>query len=174
MEFKHFIFLAAGMVLSCSSDESDGDSNGNAIKIGEQIWMAKNLNVAAEGSMCYENKDSHCATYGRLYNWETAKIVCPKGWHLPTQDEWRELDSASAPLFRALLGGSCSALGFCNGIGNLGFWWSRAESGSGLAYAYSITSESKHAQLKGFDKTYLYSVRCVKDKEEEDGEEPCD
>jgi hypothetical protein len=168
MEFKHFIFLAAGLVLSCSSDESEGDSNGGTIKIGEQIWMAKNLNVAAEGSMCYENKDSYCATYGRLYNWETAKKVCPKGWHLPTKDEWNKLELDSIHLFRALPGGSCSSPNFCRNIGSLGFWWSSTPSEGGLAYGHSMES----AQLKGYDKTYLFSVRCIKDEEVE--EDPCD
>jgi len=30
--------------------------------------------------------------YGRLYNWKTAKKVCPDGWHLPTDEEWKELE----------------------------------------------------------------------------------
>jgi hypothetical protein len=167
MEFKHFIFLAAGMVLSCSSDESDGYSNGDTIKIGEQIWMAKNLNIAAEGSICYKNDPANCATYGRLYNWATANTVCPNGWHLPSNDEWNKLDSIH--LFRALPGGSCSSLNFCNGIGSLGFWWSDTESEGGLAYGHSMES----TQLKGYDKTYLFSVRCIKDEETEE-EDPCD
>ena len=31
-------------------------------------------------------------TYGVLYNWETAQNVCPDGYHLPTDDEWKELE----------------------------------------------------------------------------------
>jgi uncharacterized protein (TIGR02145 family) len=27
-----------------------------------------------------------------LYNWKTAKKVCPDGWHLPTDEEWKELE----------------------------------------------------------------------------------
>ncbi len=63
------------------------------VTIGTQTWMAENLNfVTADGSWCYDGKDSNCNTYGRLYNWETAKKVCPDDWHLPTDEEWKELE----------------------------------------------------------------------------------
>ena len=63
------------------------------IRIGDQVWMAENLNYkTAYGNWCYDNKESNCNTYGRLYNWETAKKVCPDGWHLPTDKEWKELE----------------------------------------------------------------------------------
>ena len=34
---------------------------------------------------------ANCAKYGRLYNWETAMKVCPKGWHLPSNEDWEKL-----------------------------------------------------------------------------------
>ena len=64
------------------------------VVIGNQTWMAKNLNYNIPNNdtdICY-NKDSvNCAKYGRLYNWYTAKTACPKGWHLPSDADWDEL-----------------------------------------------------------------------------------
>jgi len=42
-------------------------------------------------SQCYDNKPANCQKYGLLYNWETAKKVCPSGWHLPNDKEWDDL-----------------------------------------------------------------------------------
>ena len=72
------------------TDSRDGKEY-KTVKIGEQVWMAENLNFAAEDSKCYEDNASNCDKYGRLYNWEMAKEVCPNGWHLPSDAEWQTL-----------------------------------------------------------------------------------
>ncbi len=83
------------------------------VSIGDQIWMAENLNYkTATGSYCNPYIADFCDTYGRLYTWTTAmdrstdecgpghvcdlgsgnvQGICPDGWHIPTQDEWKTL-----------------------------------------------------------------------------------
>jgi len=82
-----------------------------SVKIGDQVWMAQNLNFKTKtGSWCYDNDESNCEKYGRLYTWSRAmgldpkydeeswggsdekhRGVCPEGWHLPSSKEWNVL-----------------------------------------------------------------------------------
>ncbi len=71
-------------------DDRDGRKY-NFVKIGSQVWMAENLNYAykdGNGSWCQNSLPTNCDIYGRLYDNKTAQLVCPKGWHLPSIEEW--------------------------------------------------------------------------------------
>ena len=52
--------------------------------------------VSSYGAFCvYDNDTSNAEIYGYLYNWFTVKddrSIAPEGWHVPTDDEWKELE----------------------------------------------------------------------------------
>jgi uncharacterized protein (TIGR02145 family) len=99
MKKIHLIILfmtLVSFIISCGRDNTGmKDKAGNqykTIKIGNQVWMAENLNYETEfGSWSNENDTLYSKKYGRLYTWETACTVCPEGWHLPSVEEWEQL-----------------------------------------------------------------------------------
>ncbi len=158
------------------------------VKIGEQRWMAQNLNYAgSKGTWQYENDTAYSSVYGRLYNWETAKKVCPKAWHLPGDDEWTKLEDylggskvAGYKLkaesgwnengngtnevgFSALPGGyRYSSDGVFYSIGKLGGWWSSTEETETIALRRKIYFSNSGIYRYTNTKDSGYSVRCIK------------
>ncbi len=68
-------------------DERDGNEY-LVVQVGNQCWMAENLNYEVEGASCFEERD----IYGCYYDWELAKGSCPTGWKLASDDEWKTLE----------------------------------------------------------------------------------
>jgi len=81
-------------------------------EIGNQVWMAKNWGCYAPSSKCNNNDPANCDKYGRVYNWATARTVCPDGWHLPTNEEWKIL-------MQFVSNCSITKLGYCVGAGKI-------------------------------------------------------
>jgi uncharacterized protein (TIGR02145 family) len=172
------------------TDKRDGKVY-KIVKIGSQTWFAENLNYAAEGSKCYDNKDANCAKYGRLYNWETALMACPVGTHLPTDKElttlvdyvgdstagtklksksgWYENGNGTDEYgFSALPGGCCDSWdGRFYGAGYFGYWWSATEFDNDYALSRSMDYDDEYVNGHDFLKRVLLSVRCVQDKRKE-------
>lgn len=57
-----------------------------AVRVGNQIWMANNLDIKTPNSICYLDDENECSK-GRFYPYAEAKKVCPEGWHLPSKTE---------------------------------------------------------------------------------------
>lgn len=194
------------------------DQDGNVYKtvtIGTQTWMAENLRTTkyndgtkiskvtkssdwkdlTNGAFCTYNNTTNAdtiATYGRMYNWYaviTGKLA-PKGWHIPTNDEWATLynylggeNIAGSKLkesgtthwlysnmvgtnssgFTALPGGIRYNSGKFDYIGNTGYWWSITDFYASDAWFHYITYNDNYA-TKNYDFKMLgISVRCLKD-----------
>jgi uncharacterized protein (TIGR02145 family) len=139
--------------------------------------MAENLNYDTTGAECFENSLDSCAKYGRLYSASLAQVVCPEGWHLPSQTEFTELldtvdgienlksaewDGEDPYGFSALpagkndvIAGEYTTWQFITG------WWLQSASSSYMkvlvfkpSNTYSFTSDDS---VNGF------SVRCIMD-----------
>lgn len=154
--------------VGCPPGAALTDIDGNVypvVTIGEKCWMASNLRTTRyrDGTpiptvidgMAWSQLTSHAWSYywndsvyddpyGKLYNWFAAvdPRLCPQGWHLPTDVEWQQLESAlgmpiselDIELLRGVdqnVGGKMKSMGF----------WSEPNSGA--------TDESGFAGLPG-------------------------
>jgi len=144
------------------TDTRDGNTY-RTVEIGNQTWMAENLNYRTDSSWCYEKADSgfYCHKYGRLYSWSAATTACPPGWRLPDTADWWQLaefaDSARGSFvggttlkstsgwknngngtddlgFSALPGGLRNVSGSFLDAGYYGYWWTAVKYGSYSAY----------------------------------------
>jgi uncharacterized protein (TIGR02145 family) len=201
--------LNADVVSSSSMTTDDGSSSssnggnsspsgeqGNDIasyktkKIGNQTWMAENLDYAVEGSKCYGDDPENCDKYGRLYDWATAMAlptscnsslcvlqinakhrgVCPAGWHIPSDDEWKILmnsiggSSMAGKHLKTTIGWGNNGGQNGNGLDTYGFTalpggFGRSDGGFGhVGYTGRWWSSSEE-----LSKSFLSSVRCVQD-----------
>jgi len=100
--------------VTCETTITDAEGNTyKAVKIGSQCWMESNLktmrynngslitnlteqsewNTVTSGAWSYYKNSPDSSSYGLLYNWHAAASanICPKGWHVPTDEDIRRL-----------------------------------------------------------------------------------
>jgi len=187
--------VAAFFCVGCGGETPDDDNDsytysGGTIRVGNQTWMARNLDRATANSKCYANSADSCAKYGRLYDWNAAMKACPFGWHLPSDVEWTTLteyaggDSTAGKKlksksgwanngadngagtdefnFSALPGGYGGSDGTFSTTGYDGFWWSATDRNAN-AYIRRMYNYAEYVDKNIDSKTNLFSVRCVQD-----------
>jgi uncharacterized protein (TIGR02145 family) len=158
------------------------------VLIGDTWWLAENLNYhAIVGSYYYTNDSIKYHRYGRLYNWNAAMNSCPAGWHLPSDDEWKNLEEAAGMPsqeidntgdrgniaddlkcegslnFDALLGGMRYENNKYYGVGKEGYFWTSSEEDSDNAWHRKFFQYLSVINRIYKDKSSGYSVRCAKD-----------
>jgi uncharacterized protein (TIGR02145 family) len=105
---------------ACGSVDYGGETY-ETIQIGEQCWLARNLNIGNYATStntgsdhtdvsnngivekyCYSNSTANCTTDGGLYDWneamgyvttENVQGICPTGWHIPSDAQWYQLEN---------------------------------------------------------------------------------
>jgi len=190
-------------------------SYAQTVTIGTQFWMTKNLDVSAfrngdpipqaksnkewqeagenkQPVWCYYYNDpGNGAKYGRLFNWyavNDSRGLAPKGWHVPSDEEWSKLiahlggdavaggkmksttewgepneDASNSSGFSGLPGGIRNYDGSFDHIGEFGEWWSSAECNTNNAYHIDMRYIYGFAPWCWDNKGNGYSVRCLRD-----------
>lgn len=118
ISITNIILQVPGIPCPCVPVVAYEEKTYNTVRIGDQCWFRDNLDV---GTMinsvplggfqqtnngfiekyCYNNDPLQCDEYGAFYEWpeamqyvttEGAQGVCPEGWHIPTDAEWKILE----------------------------------------------------------------------------------
>jgi uncharacterized protein (TIGR02145 family) len=198
-------------------EERSVSENFKSVKIGNQYWMTENLDVDCylngdaipqvqnpkdwenlkTGAWCYyDNDPKNGLKYGKLYNWfaiNDIRGLAPKGWHIPTFDEWITLtdclggESAAVKKmkntngwkdgedesaengnnesgFSGLPGGYRCKHDAFHWINLLGLWWSSSEYDPENAWYLSLHYfNTSFTRNYKEVKQYGCSVRCLKD-----------
>ncbi|MEE9904616.1 MAG: fibrobacter succinogenes major paralogous domain-containing protein [Chlorobium sp.] len=208
--FRMLLFLILLFPAACSQRQEQSH-----VTIGSQVWSIRNLDVdryrngdavrharteaewhdaasKQEGAWCwYEDDAVNGNAYGKLYNWHAVndrRGLAPAGWHIPSDDEWRQLVEslggdavAGSPMkktsswdssggttpkssgFDALPAGSRNCLGGFFALGRDAFFWSSTPSGEFEAWNREIGSRNESVRRVSVGRSIGFSVRCVKD-----------
>lgn len=172
------------------STVSRGGVEYKTVLINEQCWTKENMKYepSTGTTMCYDNLESNCETYGRLYDYEAAALACPSGFRLPTQEEmiamqeysgadmydagkhlktttgWTGENGDDFLGFSALPGGRCNEEQTCSNIGATGYWWTSTEKvKNSNHYTLFLTGDAdSFSASTTMDNDQYISVRCVK------------
>lgn len=199
-------FTATDTVSLIDYIEDDEGNKYGFVVFGNQVWLKENLRVTKDAngnpveSYVYNNDPENENIYGRLYTWdaamngsrqEKAQGVCPSGWHIPSDSEYKELEqflgmSASeankendwrgagigtlmkqggSSNFNAPLAGRRFPDGSFSQINNVEYIWTSTEYNDDAAWRRTLDMKSdKVGRWNTAPKNFAYSVRCIKNK----------
>lgn len=169
-------------------DPRDGQTY-PVVRLAGRSWLARNLDFKTAASWCYNDDQSQCTDFGRLYSLEAARIACMPGWELPAQADWlalaeafgghyelaerREVGDPRASYAALLEGGSSGFGARLGGSRNLetgksidiegdGTYWSRSSCGA-ESISFMVFNEHNRRLLRDCDTlTFANSVRCIR------------
>lgn len=189
--------------------DAEGNSYATVI-IGTQEWMSENLrstryrdgsailNVTSDSAWSSMNEGAYAwfindasgdkASYGAYYNWHTVASgkLCPEGWHVPSDKEWRtltsylgdenvagnEMKSASgwrskgngtnSSGFNAIPYGYRTTKGIFASQGYSSYYWSSTENGMNAWYSVLFGKDGTAFKYFG-PKQSGFSVRCIRE-----------
>ncbi|MCR5378504.1 MAG: hypothetical protein K6E57_06075 [Fibrobacter sp.] len=134
------------------------------VEIGNQTWMAENLNYADSSktpslvgnSRCYNDSLEYCKVGGRLYTWDAAIDICPEGWHLPDSTEWAELLELLKETFENEDPSDMPNYGIAASLNNLdnaaAFWLLKSSNGWNNTYTPGVCSSRLWSWGSGCDR----------------------
>lgn len=154
--------------------------------IGKQTWMAQNLNFKIENGKYYDNKPENKSVYGMLYNYNSLTEACPKGWHIPTNGEWQQLEyntgmmesDTAKDMFRSsiannFMDGGTSKMNVLFGgmfgrgkfydIGISAAFWTSTREGYSIVSRLFKKGDNRICKNRNGE-AYCLSLRCIKDK----------
>lgn len=160
---------------TCTYDESAGtlscsEKAYKTVKIGGKVWTAENIDIyTPDSSICYGNDHANCEAMGRLYTWNAATTgLCPKGWALPTQQDFKEAfgnANAAALKEEASFGMKFAGFRYFDGKfadkGASASFWTNDSYDDSRAYLVRATDTS--ITYEHFNKNIFASVRCIKE-----------
>lgn len=182
------------------------------VLIGTQCWFAKNLNIGEKidhepeyqtdngiiEKFCYNNDENNCDVHGGLYTWtetmaydttEGSRGICPSGWHVPSDQEWIDLELAlgmdigvaqyyntwrgtdqgtqlkvdGTSGYEALLSGNAIPGGYFNSMNQYEFMHSSSHYGVSAAWRRCVRAgDPTVGRWNTFTHSYGLSVRCLK------------
>ena len=160
------VLVAALSGIAESLTDSRDGRRYKVVEIDGTSWMAENLNFKTKNSFCYDDDESNCKLYGRLYTFDAAQNACPDGWRIASESDWNSLSDAD---YQKTL--QVQPAGFRNSKGKYeleglraDFWTDGSASKDKGNYAY-FSFKAQKSDKNNYSKKGAMSVRCVQGEE---------